>query len=100
MGRVAQRDPPVVHCLNSVMPTASSQAPNSRNGPGCTPARMRAGNNRADRSSRTASEAKTTTASWRLVGDAPVPLPRPKATAGSGGSGSCLLYTSDAADDM
>eukprot|EP00969_Alexandrium_andersonii_P055958 2466195-Alexandrium_andersonii.AAC.1 len=68
------------------MPTASNHEPNSRNGPGGTPARTRAGNNRGARCSRTAKAANTVRAACRSSGFAPMPLPIPKAAAGSGGS--------------
>eukprot|EP00969_Alexandrium_andersonii_P150909 6673112-Alexandrium_andersonii.AAC.1 len=59
IGSVAQRDPQLAHWAKRVMPTASSHAPNSRNGPGGTPARIRAGNNREVRCSRTERDAGT-----------------------------------------
>eukprot|EP00969_Alexandrium_andersonii_P072484 3198971-Alexandrium_andersonii.AAC.1 len=63
------------------MPTAPSHAPNSRNGPGGTPARIRAGNNREVRCSRTERDASTVSAPCRSSGFAPMPLPIPKAAA-------------------
>eukprot|EP00969_Alexandrium_andersonii_P097119 4286646-Alexandrium_andersonii.AAC.1 len=69
------------------MPTASNHEPNSRKGPGGTPARIRAGNSRGARCSRTARDASTVSAAWRSSGFAPMPLPIPKAAAGPGGPG-------------
>eukprot|EP00969_Alexandrium_andersonii_P057742 2544312-Alexandrium_andersonii.AAC.1 len=66
------------------MPTAPSHAPNSRKGPGGTPALMRAGKSWEARCSRTAKAASTTTAPCLSPGSAPMPLPIPKAAAGSG----------------
>eukprot|EP00969_Alexandrium_andersonii_P014268 621657-Alexandrium_andersonii.AAC.1 len=86
MGRVAHHDPPLAHCENLVMPTASSHAPNSRKGPGGTPALMRAGKSWAERCSRTDRAASTTTALCLSLRSAPMPLPIPRAAAGSGGS--------------
>eukprot|EP00969_Alexandrium_andersonii_P342310 15130626-Alexandrium_andersonii.AAC.2 len=72
------------------MPTASSQAPNSRKGPGGTPALIRARSSREARCSRTAKPASTTTALRLSPGSTPMPRPIPKAAAGSGGSGEAV----------